>query len=314
MISKEKIAKGFFWKFMETSFTKGIMLLVSIILARILSPDDFGKVTLIMVIITIIQAFVSYGFGNALVRFNDSKDEDFSSVLVLNLAISIIVYFVLYCIAPLLADMFGISDFILAVRILGIRIPFAAINSVQNAYIQKFLLYKKSFWATLTGTIISGFVGIIMALHGYGFWAIIIQYLLNVVIDTIFLSIVVRWKFIFQFNKKRILLMFKYGWKLLVSAEFNIVCTQLRNIYLGKKYSTSDLAYYDNGDKIPNFVSGILSDCINSVFFSVLSSANTNKKLVKTITKDMLIGEMLQTEKAEVIATILQAEGMHCLG
>lgn len=191
---KRKIISGLFWKFGERITAQIVSLIVTIILARLLSPDEFGAVSLIMVFITIANVFVSNGFGNALVQKKDADNLDFSSVFYINIAMSIGLYFVLFLIAPLIAGFYNIPVLEPTLRVLGLRIIVASINSIQHAYVSRNMLFKRFFWSTLFGTLVSGIVGIIMAYKGLGVWALVAQYLTNTCIDTIVLWITVKWR------------------------------------------------------------------------------------------------------------------------
>ena len=182
---KKKVIFGFFWRFSERIVAQSISLIVSIVLARLLLPEDYGAVALVMVFITIADVFVNNGLGNALIQKMDADDIDFSSVFYINIIIGIVLYLVLFLIAPLVAEFYHMPVLQPGLRVLAIRIPIASINSVQQAYVSRNMLFKRFFWSTLFGTMISGVVGIILAYHGAGVWALIAQYLTNTCIEVI---------------------------------------------------------------------------------------------------------------------------------
>ena len=165
---KQKVMTGLAWKFGERILAQFVSLVVSIILARILAPSDFGAIALIMVFITIANVFVSNGFGSALVQKKDADNIDFSSVFFANLGVSIIIYIIIFALAPYVAEFYSMPVMKAALRVLGIRVIVAAINSVQQAYVSKYMMFQRFFWSTLFGTIFSGVVGIFMAYHGFG--------------------------------------------------------------------------------------------------------------------------------------------------
>ena len=181
MANKKGLISNLVWKFAERMAAQMVTLIVSVVLARLLAPSHYGTVAIVTIFITIANVFVSDGFGSALIQKKDADKLDFSSVLYFNIALSILLYFILFFSAPIIADFYGEGYEILTpvFRVLGLRLIPAAINSVQQAYVSKNMIFKKFFLSTLLGTIVSGGVGIWMAYSGFGVWAIVAQYLAN---------------------------------------------------------------------------------------------------------------------------------------
>lgn len=285
---KKKVIFGFFWRFSERIVAQSISLIVSIVLARLLLPEDYGAVALVMVFITIADVFVNNGLGNALIQKMDADDIDFSSVFYINIIIGIVLYLVLFLIAPLVAEFYHMPVLQPGLRVLAIRIPIASINSVQQAYVSRNMLFKRFFWSTLFGTMISGVVGIILAYHGAGVWALIAQYLTNTCIDTIVLWITVRWRPKLICSWKRAKKLISYGWKLLVSGLLDTGYRQLRTMIIGKLYTSSDLAYYNQGDKYPNLIVSNVNTAIGSVLFPAMSQYQNDREKVKQMTRRVI--------------------------
>lgn len=283
--SKKNVIYSLFWKFGERISAQLITLIVSIILARILSPEDYGAVALIMVFITFANVFVSNGLGNALIQKKDVDNIDYSSVFFLNIGISIIIYFILFFCAPFIANFYQMPILENAIKVLGLRIPVAAINSVQQAYVSRNMLFKKFFFSTLFGTLISGVLGIILAYYGAGLWALVAQYMTNTITDTIVLWFTVKWRPSFIFSIKRSNELFKYGWKILVSGLLETGYNELRNLLIGKMYSSSSLAYYNQADKYPKLIITNIDTSIGSVLFPALSQNQDNKCRIRYITR-----------------------------
>lgn len=280
-----KVFSGLFWKFGERITAQCISLIVSIILARILQPSDYGAVALVMVFITIANVFVVSGFGSALVQKENADNLDFSSVFYINILISVIIYIIIFFTAPIIADFYNLSIMSPALRVLGIRIIVAAINSVQQAYVSRNMLFKRFFWSTLFGTLLSGMVGVIMAYHGFGVWALIAQYLTNTCIDTIVLWFTVRWRPELRCSWNRAKDLISYGWKLLVSALLDTGYNQLRSLIIGKMYTSEDLAFYNQGDKYPSLIVTNINSSISSVLFPAMSQYQNDPKRVKQMTR-----------------------------
>lgn len=282
---KGKVFSGLFWKFGERITAQVISLAVSVILARMLSPADYGAVALVMVFITIANVFVSNGFGSALIQKKNADNLDFSSVFYINIAISIVLYGIIYVSAPFIADFYDLAVMKPALRVLGIRIIVAAINSIQQAYVSRNMLFKRFFWSTLFGTLLSGIVGVTMAYHGFGVWALVAQYLTNTCTDTVVLWFTVRWRPELRCSWKRAKGLLSYGWKLLVSALIDTGYNQLRSLIIGKIYTSEDLAFYNQGDKYPSLIVTNINSSISGVLFPAMAKYQNNPEKVKQMTR-----------------------------
>lgn len=216
-MEKTKVISGLFWKFAERIGAQGVNLIVSIILARILVPEDYGLIALTTIFITISNVFVESGFGTALIQKKDADDLDFSTVFYANVLISIIIYIIIFLVSPLIAKFYNNMQLIPVLRVLAITIIVSGLKGVQNAYVAKKMIFKKFFIATLFGTIASAVVGIWMAYNGYGVWALVVQQLTNTIIDTIVLWITVKWRPIAKFSLTRLKQLFSFGWRMLCS-------------------------------------------------------------------------------------------------
>jgi len=180
------ILHSFFWKYLERSGSQAAQFIVSIVLARLLAPEDFGLLALIIVFITIANIFVQSGLKTALVQKKDASDLDFSTVFWLSLPIAAAMYAVLFFCAPLIANFYENESLILVMRVLGLTLLFGTLSSVQEAYIQKYFLFKKLFFRSLAVIIPSGILGIALAYLGFGIWALVWQQLANAFLMCIF--------------------------------------------------------------------------------------------------------------------------------
>lgn len=281
----KKVIGGFAWKLAERLTAQIVTFGVSVVLARLLTPEHFGAVSLIMVFITLANVFVSNGFGNSLIQKKDADSLDFSSVFYFNMLFSAVVYIVIFLFAPAIANFYGMQELCPAIRVLAIRIPVAGINSVQHAYVSRNFQFRKFFFSTLGGTVVSAVVGVILAYCGCGIWALVAQYLTNTVTDTIVLWFTVKWRPRLEYSHRRMLLLFRYGWKLMIAGFLDTGYTQLRSLVIGKMYSSADLAYYNNGDKIPSLIATNINSSISSVLFPVLSKEQDKPELVREHTR-----------------------------
>lgn len=281
----DKIFTGLLWKFSERILAQAVTFIVSIILARLLSPDDYGNIALVTVFITIANVFVVNGFGSALIQKLEVDNTDYSSVFFANIVFSCFLYLIIFIISPIVSNFYSSPILCPVLRVLGLRIPIAAINSVQQAYVSRNMLFKKFFFSTLFGTLLSGIVGCIMAYVGYGIWALVVQYLANTSVDTVVLWFTVKWRPDFVFSISRVRILFSYGWKLLLSGLLDTGYTQLRSLVIGKKYTSSDLAYYNRGDQYPQLVVININTSISSVMFPAISKCQDDLAKVKSMTR-----------------------------
>lgn len=286
---KKKTLSGFFYSFAERGASQGISFVVQIILARILMPEEFGTVALLTVLMTILDVFVTYGFGNSLVVNKKSDDLDFSTCFFFGLFLASTLYGVVYVCSPHISQYFYGNDGLdLLVKVIALRMPIAAVNSVQHAYIQKKMLFRLFFYATLVGSLLSGVVGITMAYLGFGVWALAAQNLSNSLFNTITLWIASEWRPKCMFSFHRLKAIYDYGWKILVVGLIDTIFGQIRSLVIAKQYSRSDLAYYNRGVGFPGFGMKLIEPTINKVLFPALSNCNDDQKLMKTITQRII--------------------------
>ena len=210
---------------------------------------------------------------------------DYSSVLYFSLGISFIIYGILFISAPYIADFYESQILCSVLRVLGLRVPIAAFNSVQQAYVSKNMLFKRFFFSTLFGTLLSGVVGCVMAYNGFGIWSLVGQYLTNTIVDTTVLWFTVRWRPNFVFSFKRVKSLFSFGWKILVSNLIDTGYQQIRSLVIGGKYTSADLAYYNRGQQYPQLVVANVNTSISSVLFPAISKNQENLEVVKNMTR-----------------------------
>ena len=273
---KKKVFSGMIWAFGEQFSAQAISFVLSVILARLLMPEEYGTITMVLVFINIANVFVTDGFGEALVQKKNATDADFTTVFYCSLAVSIFLYGILYITSPLIAAFYDSAELASVLRILALKLPIASINSIQRAYVQKNMQFKKFFFSTLGGTILSGVLGIFMAYKGFGVWALVAQYMSNSCVATIVMFFTVKWKPSLVFCKSSA--------KELISL-INTLYNELRSLIIGKKYSTSDLAYYNKGNHIPSLAITNMNSAISTVIFPAMSQCNNEPNRLKAITR-----------------------------
>ena len=270
---------------MERMIAQGVSLIVSIILARLLSPTDYGVVGLVMVFFQFANVIISGGLNTALIQKKNADDKDYSTVLSISLVVSIVVYSCLYFMAPIIAKIYDAEILIPIIRVLGISLPIYACKSIICAYISSTLQFRKFFFATLIGTVISAVVGIEMAIYGFGPWALTAQQLTNTFIDTLvlFISTKKRWKLKIYWERASALM--KYGFRILLSSLISTVYTQINPLFIGTKFSSHDLSFYSKGKLFPETVSSSITNTLSSVLFPVLSKKQNDKEVLLRYTR-----------------------------
>ncbi|GFI49528.1 teichuronic acid biosynthesis protein TuaB [Lachnospiraceae bacterium] len=282
---KSKVFSGLVWTYAERMLAQLVSLAVTVILARIIEPGEYGIISLVLVFITLANVVVSDGFGNALIQKKDADDNDFSSMLYFSLLFGIILYFCMFFSAVFISDYYQIEELVPVIRIFSLKIPIAAVNSIQHAFVSKRMEFKKFFFATLSGTITSGIVGIFMAYRGFGVWALVAQYLTNSVIDTVCLAFTIRWKPALFFSWHRVKVMLGFGTRVLVVSFMMALYTNIRNLIIGKKFSVEDLSYCNKGQQFPSLISVNVNTSITKVLFPALSSVQNDLVCIKAMTR-----------------------------
>ena len=284
-MNNKSVFSNFIWRFAERCGAQLVTFIVSIVLARILMPEDYGTVALVTVFTAIMQVFVDSGLSTALIQKKDADDLDFSSVFYFNFVVCITLYLIMFLAAPLIASFYNMPELKLVVRVISLTIVISGVKGVQQSYVSRNMLFKRFFYATLGGTIFSAFLGIAMAYAGFGVWAIVAQQLSNTAIDTLILWITVKWRPKFMFSWERLKGLLGFGWKLLCSALLDTGYNNLRNLLIGKIYSSSDLAFYNQGDKFPKLIVTNINTSIDSVLLPAMSNEQDSRDKVKSMTR-----------------------------
>lgn len=284
-ITNKSVATNFIWRFAERTGAKMVSFVVSMILARILAPEHYGTIALVTVITHILQVFVDSGMGNALIQKKDADELDFSTVFYFNVLLCCTLYIGVFAFAPLIAKFYADMTLVPVIRVLSLTIVISGVKNVQQAYVSKTMQFKRFFFATLGGTIGAAVIGIAMAYLGFGVWALVTQQLFNATIDTIVLWVTVKWRPRKQFSFQRLKGLYSFGWKLLVSSLLETVYQNMRQLIIGKIYSTENLAYYNRGSQFPSLIITNINSSIDSVLMPALSNEQDNVEKVRNMTR-----------------------------
>lgn len=280
-----KVIDGLFWRFAERIGAQGVSFIVSIILARVLAPEVYGTIALVTVFLSILNVFIDSGLGNALIQKKDVDDLDFSSVFYFNVTACCILYFIMFIASPWIARFYSKPSLTPVIRVLSLTLVISGVKNIQHAYVSRTMQFKRFFFATLGGTVCAAIIGIYMAYTGYGIWALVTQHLLNSTMDTIILWITVKWRPKAMFSWDRLKGMLSYGWKLLVSSLLDTGYNNLRQLIIGKMYTSADLAYYNRGRTFPHLIIDNVNSSINSVLFPTMSTVQDDRIRLKEMTR-----------------------------
>lgn len=273
------------WRFAERCGAQIVTLIVSIVLARILLPEDYGTISLITVFTTILQVFVDSGLGTALIQKKDADDLDFSSVFYFNFVVCLILYSGMFVAAPYIAFFYNNVSLTPVIRVISLTIIVSGVKGIQQAYVSRNMLFKRFFFSTIGGTLFSAAFGIGLAYVGCGVWALVGQQLSNTCIDTFILWMTVKWRPKKMFSWSRLKELLSFGWKMLASTLLDTVYNNIRSLIIGKMYSSSDLAYYNQGRQFPNVIVNNINTSIDSVLLPTMASAQDDRIRVKSMTR-----------------------------
>lgn len=285
---KISIFSGFFWKFNEQITSQIVSFVISIILARILAPKEYGIVALVNVFIIIMEVFVTTGFSSALIQKKNVTRLDFSTLFHCSLVFSIILYSIIFCSSGLIAKFYHNKMLIPVLRVLSLRLPISAFNSIQMAYVSRNMAFKKIFVSTTVATVISGVLGITLAYLNFGVWALVWQGLTSVLFQTLVLFLQIPWRPHFEFSISEAKVLMNYGWKVLAANFLGTLFLQFRSLIIGRFYNAADLAYYNRGSRFPELISNNVDGTISSVLFPALSQYSDNPSKLKNMTRQSM--------------------------
>ena len=285
MNKKKSVLSNFLWRFAERCGAQGVSFVVSVVLARLLTPEVYGTIALVTVFTAILNVFVDSGLGSALVQKKDADDLDFSSVFYFNVAVCCLLYLGMFLAAPFISKFYNRLELTPVIRVLSLTLVISGVKNVQQAYVSRTMQFKRFFFATLGGTVGAAGIGIAMAYCGFGVWALVIQQIFNATVDTVILWITVKWRPKRMFSWKRLKGLFSYGWKLLVSALLDTVYGNLRQLIIGKMYSSADLAQYNRGRQFPDVIITNINSSIDSVLLPTMARVQEDAAQVKGMTR-----------------------------
>lgn len=282
---KSKAFGGFIWSFGERIGAQLVSFVVSIVLARILLPEDYAVVGVVTIFFNFANVLISSGLNTALIQKKDSTPTDYSTILITSLIVSVVIYLILFFTAPLIATAYKIELIVPVVRIMSLTLIINAVKSILMAFIANTLQFKKMFIATISGTIISAIVGIGMASMGFGVWSLVAQQMLNAAAGTATLFFTTKFKVALVFSKKSFKELFGYGWKIFLTSVITVIYDEINPLIVGLRFSAVDLSFYTKGRSFPALLNTTIESALSTVLFPVMSKVQDDLSSVLRITR-----------------------------
>ena len=292
---KSKTVKGLGWSALDNVTKIGVTFIVSIILARLLSPEEYGLIGILTIFISVFNAIVDSGFTNALIRKKDITDTDYSTVFYTNLVLSVFMALALYLCASPIAYFFEQEELVALTQVMSCVVVINALCIVQKARTTKKIDFKTQAKVTFIASLSSGVIGIVMAYMGYGVWALVGQQISSQFITTVFFWIFNRWIPKLEFSRDSFREMWSFGWKLLVSGLIETTWKEIYQVVVGKCYSPATLGLYTRAKQFSQVFSSNLTSIIQRVSYPVLSSIQDDRDRLREAYKRVIKTTMLPT-------------------
>ncbi|WP_274309538.1 lipopolysaccharide biosynthesis protein [Solibacillus daqui] len=288
-VTKAKIVSSLLWSLLQRSGVQGIQLLITLILARLLLPEDFGLIVIVTIFNTFAIVIVQSGFTTALIQKKKVDHVDLSSVFYVNIISSSIIYMLLFYLAPTIAFFFEQQQLILILRVLSLSLFLSAFHSIQYVIVSRNMQFKDLFLASSIAHALSGMIAVGMAYADFGVWALVFQQLASHLITPFLLSFKVEWRPQLFFSMRNVMQLFSFGWKILVSSLLNAIYSNMHSVIIGKLFSPAMIGYYNKADQFPNIIVSNVNGSIQAVMLPALSSYQDNRQRVKEMVRRTIV-------------------------
>lgn len=282
---KRSAFSGFIWKFAERVGAQLVSLIVSIVLARILLPEDYSVVGIVTIFFAFCNVFITGGLNTALIQKKDADQDDYSTIFWVNIIIGVVLYTIMFFVAPVIASIYQKELLIPIIRVMGLTFFINGIKAVLSAYISSTLQFKKFFFSTLIGTIFSAVIGIAMAMAGFGAWALVAQQMSNSLIDTLILFLTTKFHVKFVLSVRKLKELLHFGSKIFIASLISVLYDQINPLIVGLKFTSADLAFYTKGRSFPMLINDSITGSLSAVLFPVISKKQDDKESVRNMTR-----------------------------
>ena len=310
---KQKTVKGLGWSALDNAARYGMQFVIGIVLARLLSPDDYGLLGLVGIVTVVCTALVNGGFTTALIRKKDATEKDYNTAFICNLSMSLLLYTVIFLCAPLIADFFGRVELTALVRVSSLGLIIGALGMVQQTRLTKRIDFKTQTKITIAATALSGIVGIGMALTDFGVWALVAQQLTSQVMTTMLLYIYNRWMPRLHFSMESFHDLFGFGWKMMLSGVLDSVWKESYQMVVGKVYTPGALGQYTRAKQFSSLFSSNLTAVIQRVTYPVLSNIQDDKQRMVSAYRRIIKVTMFVTATGMFFLAAISEPMLYCL-
>lgn len=280
---KQKTVNGVIWSTIERFSNQIVQFFVQIIIARLLFPSDYGMIGMLAIFMALAQTFTDGGFGNALIQKKDRNNIDFSTVFYFNISIGILLSIVFFAFSGIISDFYNMPELKLIIQVMSINLIILSFQVVHKAILTINIDFKTQAKASLSSVIIAGITGIVMAYLGCGVWALVAQFTIINIIQTILLWYFEKWRPLRIFSKKSFKGLFKFGSKILAANLIHTIYLNLYTLVIGKRFSATDLGYYSRADQFAQFPSSNITGILWRVTYPVMSSIQNEDEKLKNV-------------------------------
>ena len=302
---KNKFFSGIAWTFIQNIAVKVLSVVFTIILARLLMPEDYGLVGMLSIFIAISEVFIHSGISQALIQKPDCSDDDFSTAFYFNVAVSFFIYAVLFVTAPLISDFYNEPQLTVLTRVLSLNFVFGSLNIVQQAKLTKAMDFKPLAVISLVCTFVSGIVGIYMAYNSFGVWALVAQTLCSTLLRVVTFPLFTKWHPNRPFKRQSFRHLWGYGSKILVTGIMDVITRNLSNILIGRFYDKEQVGYFSKARNFADIPATTLSSVLGTVIFPVLSEIQGDKHRLRYVYKKVLLNTFTTTFPLMILLAIL---------
>ena len=299
--------KSFAWSFMEQGGSKVIQLIVQIVLARLLTPEAFGVLAILLVVTQISDSIAQSGLGMALIQNRDSDERSYSTAWWLSLGLAAVLYAMVFLSAPAISAFYSMPELAIYLRVLGVIVLFNSANSIQRSYLERSMDFKSIFAATTVAALASGVSGIGFAFLGFGVWSLVAQSLMQSILICVVMWVQIGWKPTFVFDTGQAKSLFGYGWKICITGILNVFYSGISELIIGRACSARELGLYSQGRKYPTAAIGVMSNSIANVLFPMFSAIKSDKKeLQSAIKRGLSLGTFLVAPMSLLVAVVAE--------
>ena len=302
---KKQFFSGIAWTFVQNIAVRALSVIITIILARLLMPEDYGLIGMLAIFIAVSEVFIQSGFGQALIQKSDCSDDDYSTAFYFNVAISVLIYSVLFILAPFIASFYHEPQLVNITRVLALNFVLGSFNIVQQAKLRKSMMFRPLAIITLISTVASGVIGIIFAYSGFGVWALVSQTLCATLFSAILFPVFTRWMPNRPFSITSFTHLWGFGSKILVTGILDVIIINLSNILIGRFFNKNQVGFFSKARNFADIPAQTLSSVLGTVLFPLLSEIHQDEERHKAVYRKTCYYAILMTFPFMILMVLL---------